>query len=697
MEQKIAPNYYAKILVLQLLIVLLSGQYALGISNIDQSTKDSLSLKIKSFKNKGLDNSENTAYIDAVLALAKEYRYYNVDSLYNLTRKAQKLLIHADHPKGNYNVYFNYGVYYSDKGAFPKAIENLNKALDIAYNLDDDKLIASALNRLASQYQYGGDYEKSLMNYLKGLDFAKKSQDNDILSIINENIAHLYASQQEYDIALDFYKEVTEINKKLNNPVVTAQTLSNLASIYTEIGDTKQAMFHINQSINTFEQEEVYDWLAYSYSVKGEIYLKEGKEKWALYWLDQSKLLYNNNLDDKRGEIALYNNLSLAYMGTGSDSLATDYALKGLDIAKDIQSKEGQIDCAETLYKIFKEKEDYKRALCYHEIYTSLSDTLAKESNTKSLKLFKTQLKYDQQKKELILENEKKLAKQQNLITLALLVLIVLIAAAIPLYLNQKKLKKLYRELKIQAASLTEREKELESSNTTKDKLFSIVGHDLRGPIGALQGLLEMIISGDLGQQEANRFIRKAKTDVDHVLFTLNNILSWGRTQLNGGNTRPTTTNIYKLAENNLDFLDEMAAAKDIKIINDIAKASNAFIDENQIDLVLRNLISNAIKFTPNNGLITLESEESLNHIQIKIKDTGVGMDNATKEKIFKANTNFTTYGTNNEKGTGLGLSLCKEMIEKNNGKIWVESAPQKGSTFHFTVPKLSENLKKAS
>jgi signal transduction histidine kinase len=118
--------------------------------------------------------------------------------------------------------------------------------------------------------------------------------------------------------------------------------------------------------------------------------------------------------------------------------------------------------------------------------------------------------------------------------------------------------------------------------------------------------------------------------------------------------------------------------------------------DENQIDVVVRNLISNAIKFTPKNGLITLHGEEMETHWKIKIRDTGIGMDEKTLKKLFKENSNITTYGTNNEKGTGLGLSLCKEMVEKNRGEIWVESAPQKGSTFYFTVPKIIKKYRKA-
>ncbi|MEJ2163198.1 MAG: ATP-binding protein, partial [Robiginitalea sp.] len=118
--------------------------------------------------------------------------------------------------------------------------------------------------------------------------------------------------------------------------------------------------------------------------------------------------------------------------------------------------------------------------------------------------------------------------------------------------------------------------------------------------------------------------------------------------------------------------------------------------DPNQLDIVVRNLLSNALKFTPQEGMITIRAEEQGEDWLVSIRDTGVGMDRLTLQKIFESRNNHTTYGTANEKGTGLGLALCKEMVEKNNGKIWVDSMLRKGSTFYFTLPKASQNFSKA-
>ena len=233
--------------------------------------------------------------------------------------------------------------------------------------------------------------------------------------------------------------------------------------------------------------------------------------------------------------------------------------------------------------------------------------------------------------------------------------------------------------------------------NETKDKLFSIIAHDLRGPIGAFQGLLKLFKDGDIGQKEFLGFIPKLGADLDHISFTLNNLLSWGQSQMNGSVTKPSMISLDCLVSDNINLLSEIAAGKFIKIVSHLPENTIAWSDGDQIDIVIRNLISNALKFTPENGMITISAKERNNHWELSIRDTGVGMNKDTQDKIFSENSNITTYGTNNEKGTGLGLSLCKEMVEKNNGTIWAESVLRKGSSFFFTLPKEKKEYKKAS
>ena len=166
---------------------------------------------------------------------------------------------------------------------------------------------------------------------------------------------------------------------------------------------------------------------------------------------------------------------------------------------------------------------------------------------------------------------------------------------------------------------------------------------------------------------------------------------------MNGSVTEPTIVPLDNIVTENMNLLTEIAKKKSIELVSEVRENTLAWADTNQIDIVIRNLISNALKFTPMGGKVTVNAIDMESCWQVSVRDTGVGMDKITQKKLFDKNANITTYGTNNEKGTGLGLSLCKEMVEKNKGNIWVESSLETGSCFYFTLPKPQRGYSKAS
>ncbi|WP_265241383.1 tetratricopeptide repeat-containing sensor histidine kinase [Muriicola sp. Z0-33] len=643
-------------------------------------------------------NVKDTTYINLLNKYSGKMRYINEDSLLLLATQALEHSKSAEYKNGHSEALFRIGDYYSDKGKNAKAIEKYNEAWTIAQEINNDDLKLRILNNLSSEYGYKGDIAKALNGYLKALELAEEKDNKQMLSILNENIASLFASQHDFEDALIYYKKVKKINDELNDELINAETFSNLASLYADMEELDYAMFYINKSTAIFEKNSSPDWLAFAYETKGKIYLKQKKYKWALYWYDQSNILHKT-LNDTRGKIDLYNGMAEAYLGQGKDILSEKYAQEAFNISNEIDFLEGKQKCARTLYIINKNKNKFATALSYHEIYQELSDTLSRSENQKSLTMLQVKDEHDHMKMELIQENERALAKQQNYVNAALAILLIFIAITILVHRGQKIQKKLNAELQSKQEILENRETALSESNETKTKLFSIIGHDLRGPIGALQGLLKMFKDGEISQKDFLEFIPKLRDDVDHIFFTLNNLLSWGYTQMNGAVTKPSVVDIEALVDMNVNLLSEIAEKKSIKIVSEIAANTLTWSDSDQIDIVIRNLISNALKFTPESGIVTIRSEQKQHHWEISVMDTGVGMDKVTQEKLFSKNANITTYGTNNEKGTGLGLSLCKEMVEKNNGTIWVNSNLRTGSTFYFTLPKAEKekNYSKAS
>ncbi len=641
-------------------------------------------------------SNQDTVYIDLLTRLGNHMRYFDADSLHILAKQAQKYSKLAQYTRGESFAFLRLGDYYSDLGQNDRAINFYTKGLVLAQQIDDDDLALRIINNLAGENGYKGDYAKALSGYLAGIELAQKIDNKDMQSIMNENIANLYAAQKDYNQALVFFKKVKKINDEIGKEIYQAETMSNLASLYADMEKLDYAMYNINRSIAIFERNSIIDWLAFAYEIKGKVYLKQQDFKWALFWYNQSELLHQD-LDDDRGKIDLFNGMAEAYLYQGKDSISERYALDAFDISTRIKFMEGKQKCALTLYKIQKNKGKFQKALAYHEIFQDLSDTLHRNENKRSLTLLKTKTDYEQQRLALIEENERALATQQRYVNAAMLILLIFVVVTFMVHRNQKVQKKLNTELQAKQSILEKREKELNSSNDTKNKLFSIIGHDLRGPIGALQELLKLFGEGEMGKDEFLDFIPKLREDIDHIFFTLNNLLSWGRTQMNGSVTQPVVVDLESLTKENVNLLSEVAKKKSIRIVNHIEPNTFIWSDTNQIDIVVRNLISNALKFTPMNGMITIDAVDMEDCWQISVKDTGVGMDKITLGKLFDKSANVSTYGTNNEKGTGLGLSLCKEMVENNKGQIWVESSINIGSSFYFTLPKPQARYYRAS
>nr|WP_293283725.1 ATP-binding protein [Allomuricauda sp.] len=692
-------NFIPKHATTMLRILLCAFMLAVSLPVLAQSSneRDSLAYRLQRLESTNRFNPKDTTHIKLLVELAFSYRYLEMDSLYSIGKRALEYSEKIDYTYGKIKGLDALGNYYYNKGEREKSMPLFQEALRLATEAKDIPSELSIINAMAQNYSFEGNYAEALNLNLKGIDLAREIDNQPMLSVLNENIAGLYADQKDFKNALMFYDTVQKINRRLGDEVIDAETQSNMASLYKDAKDYKNAMFNINRSISTFEKHKVYDWLAYAYEVKGDIYLDQEKYKWALYWYDQSNMLFKHQIEDDRIKIQLMNGMAKVYFGLEQDSLALVYAQKGLALSDKIKSLQGKIDCSETLYKVHKKNGNTPEALAYLESFKILSDSLFKDKNKQSLSLLETKLQYEQEKQELIEANETALAKQRNYIYFSVIILMILSIITFVIRRSENIQRKLNRELKEKSTAVTQREAQLHEINKTNTKLFSIIGHDLRGPIGGLQSMLNLFTDGEISTKEFVSFIPKLKTDVDNISFTLNNLLSWGMNQLNGVVTKPKRVSLSNLVNNNIQLLSEIANSKSIKIINQLPENPRIWADSHQMDIVVRNILSNAIKFTPENGLITINAVEKAGMWQVSIRDTGIGMTAEMQRSIFKDSSNITTYGTNNEKGTGLGLSLCKEMVLKNNGEIWVDSVPRKGTTFYFTVPKAVNRYQKAS
>ena len=237
-----------------------------------------------------------------------------------------------------------------------------------------------------------------------------------------------------------------------------------------------------------------------------------------------------------------------------------------------------------------------------------------------------------------------------------------------------------------QEASLNE---QLKYESEVKDKFFSIISHDLISPFSSL------LLGTQMMSEKADRYSKDELIDLakkvhvtgGKVFDLLRNLLDWSRLQIEGVSLEPENVSLHEFASSNIVILNPLAEEKSIRIENDV-KTGMAFADPNMVDTVLRNLISNAIKFTPAGGKIRISANELDDQVQVTVSDTGVGIAKGRIDAVFGLDQNASTMGTGGERGTGLGLALCKEMVERNGGKLWIESVEGEGSEFHFTLPR---------
>ncbi len=231
----------------------------------------------------------------------------------------------------------------------------------------------------------------------------------------------------------------------------------------------------------------------------------------------------------------------------------------------------------------------------------------------------------------------------------------------------------------------------LEESNKSKDKFFSIIAHDLRNPFVTLLGFTEMLVEDfyEFSDDEKISYLKEMQKTSKSSYELLDNLLQWSRSQTGRVKYSPSKISLYNAVAENYDLLKKSADIKNIELKSNIDKKVTLIADEDMVTTILRNLITNAIKFTPKEGRITISAKEVENNfVQISVSDTGIGIEPERIEKIFRIDSANSTEGTEGEKGSGLGLILSKEFVEKHGGKIWVESQVNAGTTFHFTLPK---------
>ncbi|WP_405396732.1 ATP-binding protein [Maribacter sp. Asnod2-G09] len=633
------------------------------------------------------DFSENDfEYIDKLNQLSYYQRLIAQDSMLINSERALELSRKNNYSYGELEALANFAFFYLNDGPTDKTIEI---CLETIKNPDLKKYPKTEMkiyNLLGQAYFYNNDYPSTYTQFLHALAIAEKTNDQFHLFRMNMNLGTIFNRLENSDEALKYYAAAFEAVKKLNDPTKEAIMLSNMAYLNIELGNLEDAKTNLDAAFKVFEIHNNTTWLAWTYSTLAYYYLELKDYENAIINYQKS-IDMHDGFNDVKTKADIKYGLARAYLGLNNLPEAEATILKGLALYESSNYEAGLEQAYRTLYEIKKEQGQVAESLNYLELTEKLSNDNYKKKNRRNLMMLNAKLNFDKETERLKAENEQALNEQRKYVKWSLAGLFTLMFIVFIILKANHREKILNKKLANQAEILNKNQESLTQINANQDRLFSIVGHDLRGPINSLNDILRLYLEDPEGKVYFEQFAPQLKEDLEQVQFTMDNLLHWGKTQMQGSTINVRSISVKYELDTILQLYRNEIKKKSIVINNQVAANHNVFADQQQFNIIFRNLINNAIKFTPNDGLITISTEIKDKNLVIQVTDTGVGMTEADIQKLFSNTENFSKYGTNLEKGTGLGLRLVKAMVIKNNGEIMVKSQPNQGSQFIVELP----------
>ncbi|WP_276496574.1 tetratricopeptide repeat-containing sensor histidine kinase [Pontibacter litorisediminis] len=595
--------------------------------------------------------------------------------------------------------------------SFSTSLKYGNQAVALAQELGNKKALALAFNNIGVAYDIYGNYSEASRYYYKSLRIREAIGDSAGLSASYNNIATAYATQGDLEKSSELYAKSLEISTAMNDTKGVALALGNLGSIYQQQKDLDKALEYIQRGLNLLDPDDPYSLI--NLNNIGFIYSEKGDWGRALSYHHKA-LNTARKVGSKMDEAYSLSGLAEAYMAADQPEMALPYALQNVELLIKLNSKDEVKLAAETLNKLYVRLGDFKNAHKYLTLQNQYADSV-QQASVKT-QLAELEFKYENEKavqENLLLKAQTSLQQQMierrntaQLFTGALLLLVCVLAVVF--FLGRRRMHRLNdllvqknkdvlehstaltlqkEQLAEQADLLREQKEELEKLNSVKDKLFSVIAHDLKSPLTSLQGLLQLIAKGAVPQDKLKPFMASLEASQQNSLWLLDNLLLWSRMQMRGLTVKPEKTELAVLVQQNIRLLEPQAKFKELEFRYDIAASHQLYADKEMVNLVLRNLIGNAIKFSKKGGGICISSELRDEWVTISVQDTGIGMTPEKLASLFDGHSISSSKGTADERGSGLGLQLCQYFIERNSGSVWAESEAGVGSTFLFRLP----------
>jgi len=673
---------------------------------------DSLFNKLGSFK------TIDTNYVNTLTSFGVHYQYRNADSMLLIGDKIIKLSKQLNYTKGlgdgykikgiayinlqnktlalindsiaidyytriNYYkgigaVYNNMAVLFNAFGEYHTSIEYYHKSIKFRQQVNDQKGIGECYNNMGNNLLNVGNYDEAVEYLLRALTIRNQLNDLEGTSNSYSNLGNVYYYMKQYKKAEEYFWKSYNLKKSIGSENETSSLYVNIGGLHFEKKNHDSAYYYFKKALKLSKADNDISTIIISLNNMAELELVNNKFSEALKIINELETYVDLNIDNEN-KIVFFIRKSIYYETVKDYTNAIKYGKMALNTAIKSNTMKSIVEAAELLSKLYEKNGNDKEALACFKISKNYADSIYNEASFTTFNDFEYRYKLQGKEQEILkLEATSKLETEANkkLKLGFILLFVVLLGVSVLTYfinVNRKK------EIHINELYLTQKQT-LEQHNVFKDKVFTIIAHDLRAPVANLKNIFNLL-DDELISDEEFIYLKKSLNDqVSSLSLLLDNLLLWARNQMESGFvTNKTAVSVNKLIERNKLLFTEIANKKEVTIESKIEDDITLNADADQLDLIVRNLISNAIKFTHQNGIVSISASQTKESVIFKIKDNGIGMNQETIESIYN-NQVVSKQGTGGEKGTGLGINLTSEFIESNNGKFTIKSEPEIGT-----------------
>lgn len=576
-----------------------------------------------------------------------------------------------------------------------KALEFSLEAEKLSLKENDSLQLARAKGNLGWIHYRLGIWDKAFRYsrdaYLIGLSQNDKSE----IAMTLNNLGAIYYQQRNFPEAIRKFKEALEIGKEINDPYIIIRSLNNIALNYSKTEKLDSAIYFATEAIKQNQESGSIYFTSFTNRVIGDVQMAQGD-------IAKAIATYENALNAASHqrlssfESSILHRLGKAYFEIGNYSKSLEMLEKGENIAGANNFQDEYAQTLKNLSILHEQLGNNDKAYNYLKRFTELSDVLDEKADRDRLALIQGMFEVEKSDADVRYLRSENMLQDLKIKNFRLVILIISVAILLlgigmaRIYLLNQKTKKINKDLVSKQEKVNQQKKtlelqsqELEKSNRLKNKLFSILGHDLKSPVSQLQSVLGLVNTQELSREEFSTISHILKRNVDSLYVVLDNILSWSKSQMEDFKVQLSPISLETVVKPSLELLHNQAQSKELNINVELSTKVKVWADPDLLQVIVRNILSNAIKFSKKGSVIDIRSFTEGREVVLQVQDYGLGMPSSILKSFEKDQFSIlqSSPGTEKEKGTGLGLSISREFISMMDGTLQFESEKGKGTT----------------